>query len=156
MLREKRLASPARVQKSYRCSAPMSGPGSLRRGIRFTMSGMNSTVWKAKMCDIWVASGRACLGAVGYRLLISCTMSRVTGTGGALRAAARSGKRGDFVNPGFRLFRSGSWASLDSGGNVAFGPKTSPRHRRGPDASPRSWHNWHQMRSRPVCPEEAS
>ena len=108
------------------------------------------------MCDIWVASGRACSGSLVVQacdLLHHVSRDR---TGGALRAAARSCKRGDFTNLGFGFFSSGSWASLDRRGNVAFGPETSPRHRRGPDASLRSWHNWHQMRSRPVCPEEAS
>ena len=36
MTREKRLASPAWEPKSYQCSARIpSGPGSLRRGMRF-------------------------------------------------------------------------------------------------------------------------
>ena len=50
----------------------------------------NSAVWKVKICEIWLVSGRVGSGSLGYRLVISCTMSRVTGTGGALRASVAS------------------------------------------------------------------
>ena len=43
--------------------------------MRFRVRGMNSAIWKMKMCEMWL-------------LLISWTMSRVTGTGGAFLAAA--------------------------------------------------------------------
>ena len=60
MTREKRLASPAWVPKSYQRSARIpSGPGSLRRGMRFRVREMNSAIWEVKICVMWLVSGRA-------------------------------------------------------------------------------------------------
>ena len=60
MIRENGSMPPAWVPKSYQCSALVpSGPGSLSRGMRLKVIGINSMTSAVNMCETWAVDGMA-------------------------------------------------------------------------------------------------
>ena len=56
--------------------------------MRLKVIGVNSVTSAVNVCETWAVDGLAESGSTGKRLVISWMLSRVTGTGGAYRAAA--------------------------------------------------------------------
>ena len=87
--------------------------------MRFRVIGMNSVISAVNRCEAWAVDGMAGSGSTGHRVVISCAMSRVIGTGRALRAAASA--HPFFLPPGqawrphgleLRFVRHWSWSVL--------------------------------------------
>ena len=90
---------------------------------------LNSAIRAVKICEIWVVAG-AGSRSMEWRPLIFQTISQVTGTGAALRAASRSPARASADT--LRILTSAVCSALALGaslcdcGGVAFGSDHGP------------------------------